>query len=284
MCKHGGTPSGEDKHVTSAAISPPGVEQGRFVGGQQSGLAGCKPPPLFTRGASSCSSQGRRRGEPRGASPRPSAPTYLPTYLCGVVLCWAAGCLVCCAAARCAVFSCVPSCCAAAPPVRCCVVLCWRACVVLLCCVLLCCSAPACLLAVLAPCPPPPPGVRAVPCAVCCHLAVLPFRLVFCAAVLPCSVLRVEVWCPALLCCGLPSAGRVVWLPWWRCVLLSGFPVCCRVLCPWVLCCAALLRPVFAVVCCAVLLRPFGGVLCALPGFAAPGGRCCLASVLVPWL
>ena len=79
MRKLGGTPSGRDKHVTPAAISPPGVARGRFVGGQQSGLAGCKPPPLFTRGASSCSSQGRRQGEPRGASPRPSAPTYLPT-------------------------------------------------------------------------------------------------------------------------------------------------------------------------------------------------------------
>ena len=81
MRKHGGTPSRRDKHVTPAAISPPGVARGRFVGGQQSGLAGCKPPPLFTRGASSCSSQGRRQGEPWGASPRPSAPTYLPTYL-----------------------------------------------------------------------------------------------------------------------------------------------------------------------------------------------------------
>ena len=78
MRKHGGTPSRRDKHVTPAAISPPGVARGRFVWGQQSGLAGCKPPPLFTRGASSCSSQGRRQGEPRGASPRPSAPTYLP--------------------------------------------------------------------------------------------------------------------------------------------------------------------------------------------------------------
>ena len=83
MRKHGGPPSQRDKHVTLAAISPPGVARGRFVGGQQSGLAGCKPPPLFTRGASSCSSQGRRQGEPRGASPRPSAPTYLPTYLGG---------------------------------------------------------------------------------------------------------------------------------------------------------------------------------------------------------
>ena len=80
MRKHGGTPSRRDKHITLAAISPPGVARGRFVGGQQSGLAGCKPPPLFTRGASSCSSQKRRQGEPRGASPRPSALAYLPTY------------------------------------------------------------------------------------------------------------------------------------------------------------------------------------------------------------
>ena len=80
MRKHGGTPSRRDKQVTLAAISPPGVARGRFVGGQQSGLAGCKPPPLFTRGASSCSSQGRRQGEPWDASPRPSAPTYLPTF------------------------------------------------------------------------------------------------------------------------------------------------------------------------------------------------------------
>ena len=79
MRKHGGTPSRRDKHVTLAANSPPGVTRGRFVGGQQSGLVGCKPPPLFMRGASSCSSQGRRQGEPWGASPRPSAPTYLPT-------------------------------------------------------------------------------------------------------------------------------------------------------------------------------------------------------------
>ena len=79
MRKHGGTPSRRDKHVTLAAISPPGVARGGFVGGQQSGLAGSKPPPLFTRGASSCSSEGRRQGEPWGASPRPSAPTYLPT-------------------------------------------------------------------------------------------------------------------------------------------------------------------------------------------------------------
>ena len=86
MRKHRGTPSRRDKPVTSAAIIPPGVARGRFVGGQQSGLAGCKRPPLFTRGASSCSSQGRRQGEPRGASPRPSAPTYLPPalqYTCG---------------------------------------------------------------------------------------------------------------------------------------------------------------------------------------------------------
>ena len=81
MRKHGGTPSRRDKHVTLAAISPPGVARGRFVGDHQSGLAGCKPPPLFKRGASSCSSQRQRHQTPWGASPQPSAPTYLPTYL-----------------------------------------------------------------------------------------------------------------------------------------------------------------------------------------------------------
>ena len=78
MCKHGGTPPWRDKHATLAGISPPGVARGRFVGGHQSGLAGSKPPPLFTCGTSSCSSHGRHQGEPWGASPRPSAPTYLP--------------------------------------------------------------------------------------------------------------------------------------------------------------------------------------------------------------
>ena len=77
-CASMGAPFGQDKHVTPAAISPPGVAWGRFVRGQQSGLAGCKLPPLVTRGASSCSSQGRRQGKPWGASPRLSAPTYLP--------------------------------------------------------------------------------------------------------------------------------------------------------------------------------------------------------------
>ena len=78
MRKHGGTPSRHDKYVTVAAISPPGVARGRFVGGDQSGLAGCKSPPLFKRGASSCSLQQQRQQEPWGASPRLSAPTYLP--------------------------------------------------------------------------------------------------------------------------------------------------------------------------------------------------------------
>ena len=66
MRKHGGTPFWRDKHVTPAAISPPGVARGHFVGGQQSGLAGCKPPPLFTRGASYCSSRGQGQREPWG--------------------------------------------------------------------------------------------------------------------------------------------------------------------------------------------------------------------------
>ena len=78
MRKHGDTPSRHDKCVTLAAISPPGVARGRFVGGHQSGLAGCKSPSLFKREAYSCSSQRQRQREPWGASPGPSAPTYLP--------------------------------------------------------------------------------------------------------------------------------------------------------------------------------------------------------------
>ena len=79
MRKHWGTPSWGDEHVTLAAISPPSVARGRFVGGHQSGLAGCKLRPLYKRRASSCSSQRQRQWEPWGASPRPSAPAYLPT-------------------------------------------------------------------------------------------------------------------------------------------------------------------------------------------------------------
>ena len=82
MRKHGGTPSRRDKCVTPAAISPPGAAQGRFLEGHRRGLAGCKPHPLFKRRASSCLSQRQRNQKPSGASPRPSAPTYLPTCVC----------------------------------------------------------------------------------------------------------------------------------------------------------------------------------------------------------
>ena len=123
MRKHGGTPSWRDQHVTPAAISPPGVARGRFVGGKQSGLAGCMPPPLFKRGPSSCSSQGQRQGEPWGASSRPSAPTYLPGPCCGVLchlvrrfavlpcaVC-AVLCVFCHCVVVCGVFRCCPLCC-----------------------------------------------------------------------------------------------------------------------------------------------------------------------------
>ena len=63
MRRHGGTPSRRDKSVTLARISPPGFARGRLVGGHQSGLAGCKLPSLFKRGASSCSSQRQRQRE-----------------------------------------------------------------------------------------------------------------------------------------------------------------------------------------------------------------------------
>ena len=78
MRKHGGPPSRHDKYVQPASTSPPGVARGRFVWGQQSGLAGCKSPPSFKRRAFFCLSQRQRQREPLGASPRP---TDLPTYL-----------------------------------------------------------------------------------------------------------------------------------------------------------------------------------------------------------
>ena len=80
MRKHGGTPSQRDKCITLTAISPPGVAQGRLVWGHQSVLAGCKSPPLFKRGASSCSSQPATSAGTTGRLPTTES-TYLPTSL-----------------------------------------------------------------------------------------------------------------------------------------------------------------------------------------------------------
>ena len=74
MRKHRGRTSRRDKCVTPTAVSPPGAPKGRFVGGHQPGRAGCKPPPLFKRGVSFCSSQRQRQREQWGPSPH----TYLP--------------------------------------------------------------------------------------------------------------------------------------------------------------------------------------------------------------
>ena len=83
------------------------------------------------------------------------------------------------------------------------------------------------------------------------------------------------------VCAGLraPPVPRHSWLgcAMWVCVLGLGFWL--RPATPgWGLWCVGWLlhgtRP------CAVV----GCVLCALPRFAAPGGRCCLAPVRVPWL
>ena len=123
------------------------------------------------------------------------------------------------------------------------------------------------------PAPPPPPGACVVPCAVCCCRAALPFR-VACRAVVPrlvvlwaaarCSVfvgVFVCVLCCAIGCCCVlcPVSGRAVRLGCSRCGLLPGFRLRCRVpccaVCPWVRCCALLLRvaPPGVVLWCAVL-------------------------------
>ena len=62
-------------------LALPVLPRAALFGGHQSDLAGCKSPPLFKRGASSFPSQRQHQREPWGASPRPSAPTYLPTHL-----------------------------------------------------------------------------------------------------------------------------------------------------------------------------------------------------------
>ena len=79
MRKHGDTPSPHDKCGMLAPISPPSAARGCFLGGHQSGLAGCRQPPFFKHGACSCLSQRQHQREAWGASPRLSAPTYIPT-------------------------------------------------------------------------------------------------------------------------------------------------------------------------------------------------------------
>ena len=80
MRKHGGTPSWRDNNVTPAAISPPGVARGCFVGGQQSGLAGCKPPPLFTPQSLFLFVTGATPGGTMGRLSTTEC-TYLPTHI-----------------------------------------------------------------------------------------------------------------------------------------------------------------------------------------------------------
>ena len=78
MRKHGGTPSRRDKCVTPVAISPPGATRGRFVGGHQSGVTGCKPPPLFKPEPLAVCHSGNASGN-HGAPLH--NPVHLPTYL-----------------------------------------------------------------------------------------------------------------------------------------------------------------------------------------------------------
>ena len=242
MRKQGGTPSQRDKHVTLAAISPPGVARGRIVGGQQSGLAGCKPPPLFTLGASSCSSQGRRQGEPWGASPRPSAPTYLPpVHRCARSVCcvacavsWASWLLFTGVPARCVVLrvrcpgplgSCSPVrplgvlCCVCgvlgllAPVHRCARSVCCVACAVSWASWLLFTGVPAWCVVLCVRCPGPPGSCSAV----------RPLGLLFCV----CGVLGLLApvhQCARSVCC---AACAVSWATW---LLFTSVPPRCVVL------------------------------------------------------
>ena len=157
--------------------------------------------------------------------------------------------------------------------------------------------------------PPPPPGACAVPCAVWCCRAALPFRRLVCGAVLPCSALRVVLWCLTLLCCGLLRAVRcLLWRLFVCCAALLVAAACCAVslvvpfgwvvhglVCCLVLVCdawsvlcsvalgAVLCRAAarcatrcWVVVCCFVLLRSFA----AAASFAAPSGAACRPGAL----
>ena len=300
MRKHGGTPSRLDKHVMLAAISPPGVAQGRFVGGHQSGLAGCRPPPLFMRRASSCSSQRQRQREPWGTSPRPSAPTYLPTASCAV-LCRAVGC--CCVLCRvfgrvvplrcsccgllsrlglgCRVLCCVPLY-SAAP-------LCFASCCAVVrlvafsgpvwCRRLLCCALGHCL----SPWGVVPSGavfcrvsLRSVLCVVC----VLPWCVGACCCSLLCFELCVSRGVVSCVHCSLRAVRCCAALCWCACVVLliwsvlflaPGAVVQCCVLCCFLWCSAVRCCPALLGAWCPVLLR---AVLCSLA--SRPLVRCCV--------
>ena len=170
-------------------------------------------------------------------------------------------------------------------------------------------------LAVLAACPPPP-GACVVPCAVWCCRAALPFRVACCAVVPRLVVLWAAARCAVfvgvfvcVLCCAVgcccvlcPVSGRAVRLGCSRCGLLPGFGLRCRVpccaVCPWVRCCALLLRlPVLCcgVLCCFVALvwcrcwlcrvlwrcpSPWGPVLCGVVFCGVPS-RCLLCAMCV---
>ena len=78
MRKHGGTPSRQDKHVTPAAISPPGVAQGCLWGANSQverdvsrlPSSRAEPPPV------------RHRGDARGNQGAPLHDrVHLTTYL-----------------------------------------------------------------------------------------------------------------------------------------------------------------------------------------------------------
>ena len=80
MRKQRGTPSWRDTYVMLQAISPSGAAWGRFVGGHQSGLAGCKLPRLCKRQPLPVPHRGnasRNHGAP--LHNRVQLPTYLAT-------------------------------------------------------------------------------------------------------------------------------------------------------------------------------------------------------------
>ena len=84
MLKHGGAPSRSSMSLMLVATSPPSDSQGQFAWGHQSGLAGCKLPPLSKRRAFYFTVTGAMLGGNMGRLSMTECTylrTYLPTYL-----------------------------------------------------------------------------------------------------------------------------------------------------------------------------------------------------------
>ena len=141
------------------------------------------------------------------------------------------------------------------------------------------CACPACT---------PPPLTRVCGVGVCAWTQVLPRPATPACGVRVCVCLFARSACTCHSWLGGAVCMCVLLLGFWRQPATPGWGAgCCVSVCSvclyptfpgWGLWCVGWVLPGT----CSCAVARCG--LCALPGFAAPGGRCCLAPVCVPWL